>query len=82
MLVITVQEEEEEKEGREKKETLHGFRSLVKLGSRGVALCDDKQSRALCVLCLCLSQTTAWPKTLPRCVLSPCLLSIVQHANL
>lgn len=85
MLVIMVQEEkreekrEEEKmgeveaRGKKKKERLHEFRSLVKLGSRGVALCDDKQSGALCLPSLCLSQATARPETLPRCVVNLCL---------
>lgn len=76
MLVITVQEEEKEaEEGREKKkkETLHEFRSLVKLGSREVALCEDKQSCALCRPSLGRSQATARPETFLRWVLNLCL---------
>lgn len=45
----------------------------MKLVSRGVALCDDKQSCALCLPSLGLSQATARPETLLRCVLSLCL---------
>lgn len=85
MLVITVQEDEGEEEEEEaeaekkkeeegkKKETLHEFRSLVKLGSRGAALCDDKQSCALCLPSLGRSQASARPETFQRWVLNLCL---------
>lgn len=79
MLVITAQEEEEEDEGEER---LHEFRSLVKLGSRGVALCDDKQSRAafsrpFTGQCAARDLTEVCVESMFRR-----LLSIVQHANL
>lgn len=63
----------EQRRRRRKKKTLNGFACLVNHSSRGVTVCDDKQTHALFLPLHVHSQATAQPKTSTGHVASRCV---------